>query len=112
MVCSVRASEVKPRSYACGDAETLVVAAGRASLSGLWCHCDHQIAALVAAVRLRMGKRDQQERDMAAEHRARGPGIIHTNQSYHGLPSLPADTVAQPAAIGASRTQEVRETAH
>ena len=112
MVCDMRASEVKPRSVACGDAKTLVVAAGRASHSSFLCHCDHQIAALVAAVRLRMGQRDQQERDTAAEHRARGPGIILTNQSYHGLPSFPADTVAQPAAIGASRTQEVRETAH
>ena len=108
----MHASEVKPRSVACGDAKTLVVAAGRASLSGIWWHCDHQIAALVAAVRLRMGKRDQQERDTAAEEREIGPGIIHTNQSYHGLPSFLADTVAQPAAIGASRTQEVRETAH
>ena len=112
MVCSMRESEVKPRSYAGRDAETLVVAAGRASHSSFLCHCDQQIAALVATVRLRMGQRDLREGDTAAEHRARGPGIILTNQSYHGLPSFLADTVAQPAAIGASRTQEVRETAH
>ena len=112
MVCSIRKSEVKPRSYAGRDAETLVVAAGRASHSSFLCHCDHQIAALVATVRLRMGQRDQQEKDTGTEEREIGPGIIHTNQSYHGLPGFPADTIAQPAVIGASRTQEVRETAH
>ena len=108
----MRVSEVKPRSYAGRDAETLVVAAGRASLSGIWWHCDHQIAALGAAVRLRMSQCDQQEKDTGTEEREIGPGIIHTNQSYHGLPGFPADTIAQPAVIGASRTQEVRETAH
>ena len=58
MVRSRHETEVKPCSYAYGDAESLVIAAGQESHSGLWCHFDHQIAAHVATVSLRMGQRD------------------------------------------------------